>query len=226
MIANILNNVQDQYPRLAFAEQAIHSVKGTLFPQEQVFIQNAVFKRQSEFIAGRILARQAMKQLGYPEFSLPADTQRCPVWPEDIVGSISHTDHYCGAVVGASSHYRSIGLDIEQISRINKALWPVFCTRNELNNLSKLPVLKQQKHAALVFSAKESFYKCHFYLHRVFFVFQDIEIAWNWKRSRFYVSVLNKAVPLLPFSCPVGFFTLARDEVFTLTIQKTNMTTC
>jgi len=220
MMMYAFQDIGTQLPGLAFAEQSIDSVKGYIFPQERIYIQNAVLKRQQEFIAGRILARRAWKGLGFPDHVLLADDQRCPIWPEGIVGSISHSDYYCGAVVGASSSYRSIGFDIEQIAAMNFSLWPIFCTHNEQRMLHKLPALKQQEQAALIFSAKESIYKCHFQIHRFVFRFHDIEIIWNRKHSRFSFSILNKAIPPMPSSHHNGLFGVSHDHVYTIMIQK------
>lgn len=222
MMTNVFQGVRDQFPHLAYAGQSIDSVNGFVFPQELAHIQNAVIKRQREFIAGRILVRQACRRLGCPEAPVLADARRCPVWPSGMVGSISHTDEYCGAAVGLASQYQSIGFDVEQIYKVKSVLWPTFCTVNELNKISALPLSIQQKHAALVFSAKESFYKCHFQLHRLFFLFTNLEIDWNWGTSQFTISILNTNIPPLSIEKGhIGFMALDRNHVYTLVIQNT-----
>jgi 4'-phosphopantetheinyl transferase EntD len=43
-----------------------------------------------------------MDALGLPERPIPMGRDRAPVWPEGVVGSISHSDAFCLAAVARS----------------------------------------------------------------------------------------------------------------------------
>ena len=48
-------------------------------------------KRKCEFLSGRICARLAQIELGNSEiFQIRQNEDRSPIWPEDMIGSISH----------------------------------------------------------------------------------------------------------------------------------------
>lgn len=216
-MTNVLKSVWRHRPLLAWAVQQIRSVEGDIFPEEIHHVRHSVDKRMHEYRAGRILVRRASRQLGVAAFPLIPDWNRCPRWPEGIVGSISHTDETCGAVVGMSSRYHSIGFDVEEIKKVRRVLWPTFCTPVELEHISRYPSSDQQKAAALIFSAKESFFKCHFYLNRHFIRFHDIEVILCASGKRFRICCLNGDLPPFPDASTChGYYDSDRDLVFTL----------
>ena len=99
-----------------------------------------------------------------------------PSWPEGIVGSITHTDDYCAAVVARKNHCNAIGLDAESMEGITPDLYPYICTAEEHDRLRAMEFGMRAKAAALIFSAKEAFYKCQFPLTAEFLDFQDIQL--------------------------------------------------
>src|SRR5690606_7567998 len=58
----------------------------------------AVNKRQTEFLAGRLCAHEALRRLlGVP--SIPAVAEdRSPCWPSGVVGSITHGGGWAGVI--------------------------------------------------------------------------------------------------------------------------------
>jgi 4'-phosphopantetheinyl transferase EntD len=134
----------------------------SLFPEELESIRHAVPKRVGEFAAGRACARQALAGLGYRRVPLPAGPDRRPVWPNGIVGSISHTDGFCVAVAARAGCVTAIGIDVERTGRIEERIWKSICTPEELSWLRRRPPGDQPILATILFSAKESFFKCQF----------------------------------------------------------------
>jgi 4'-phosphopantetheinyl transferase EntD len=221
MITETIHNTLRDWPSVSYAGRIIDSVEGEVYPEEIEITKSCVHKRVREFSAGRILAREAWKHLGIPPAPLLRDRERCPVWPQNLVGSISHTDDYCGVIVGKASLYQGIGFDIELISRIREPLWPTFCTAREMHSIHQLPRPVQQTSAALIFSAKESFYKCHFFLYHLFFLFHALEIQLDHECGYFYVSILDRTIPSLPpEKINTGLFSMNRTHVFTVFMQK------
>jgi enterobactin synthetase component D len=126
-------------------------------------LHRAVLKRQVEFMAGRICAQQAIEALtGQKPDDIPAQPDRAPGWPPGIVGAITHTTHYAAALVASDRHYQGIGIDCEGIvSAANLNLQRHICRPQELDALQAAqPEWSPEHLLTLVFSAKESLFKC------------------------------------------------------------------
>ena len=80
-----------------------------VYPEEIAAVSNAVPKRVSEFTAGRVAARLALKQLGAPAMSVPMAPDRSPIWPPGLTGSITHTHSACLAAVAWEREVRMLG---------------------------------------------------------------------------------------------------------------------
>jgi enterobactin synthetase component D len=135
-------------------------------------------KRQTEFLAGRLCARQALQQLtGTP--TVPAvGADRAPCWPPGVVGSISHGDGWALALVGAQSHWRGLGVDIERLMSPARAarLQASILTPAELARLAQYPQAQQAWLVSLTFSLKESLFKALYPLVQQRFYFHDAEL--------------------------------------------------
>ena len=148
------------------------------FQRAAIVPPKGVAKRQSEFLAGRLCARQALQQLtGAP--TVPAvGGDRAPCWPSGVVGSISHGDGWAGAVVGRQADWRGLGLDLERLLSPARAqrLQASILTPAELQRLAQLPVEQQAWRVSLTFSLKESLFKALYPLVQQRFYFQDAEL--------------------------------------------------
>jgi 4'-phosphopantetheinyl transferase EntD len=158
------------------ASVELHTVEAAepLYPEEQAHIARAVDKRKNEFALGRTCARRALEQLGVPPLPLPARENRAVAWPEAAWGSITHADNFCAAVAALRSHVRGIGLDAEVRTRVHRKLWKQIAGASEVAWLdSARDESEQLLHAALLFSAKESFYKAQFCATEAWVGFHD-----------------------------------------------------
>ena len=123
-------------------------------------LSNAALKRKAEFVAGRVAANDALRVLGYTDFSIAIGEHRSPCWPDAVVGSISHSDDIAVAVAGAKAHWQGLGVDVQ--TRLTQddleAVNGVIATPHEHALLSLLdtPLAEQ---LTLIFSAKESVFK-------------------------------------------------------------------
>lgn len=147
-----------------------------LMPEEELLIARAVPKRQREFASGRQYARVAMDRLGIHGFPLLSGSQREPLWPEEVVGSISHSDSYCVAAVGLAQHYRGIGIDLEPDEPLNADLVDAICCPDEVLSFSDTPDIAPLVTARILFCAKESVYKCQFPITHTFLDFSDVSV--------------------------------------------------
>ncbi|MEX3072626.1 4'-phosphopantetheinyl transferase [Vibrio alginolyticus] len=147
-------------------------------PLEEKYIQKAVNKRQQEFRAGRHAARVAFKKL-IPNnvfadcLPILVGASREPVFPATISGSISHTDSICLAACALKVDVASIGIDVENNHPLDKHLFSVVYTRNEQAWLTETETIPN----ILIFSIKESLFKCLFPFVKVYFDFLDAEIT-------------------------------------------------
>lgn len=147
-----------------------------LLPAEAQFLGKAVRKRVQEFAAGRLCARLLLADFGLRDFAIEAAEDRQPVWPDSLVGSITHTAGFCAAVVAERTRLRAVGLDSEIAQSVKPELWPGICTPSEIDWLHSLPKLHRRMAATLIFSAKEAFYKCQYPLVRERLSFQDARV--------------------------------------------------
>lgn len=155
-----------------------------LAPAELQAVSAAVHSRRSEFSTSRWLARRALQELSLPSLPIPAGPARQPVWPDGAVGSISHSGTVCAAMVGRAQEYRGVGLDLELVDGLEAELADIVLAPCEPAGYREGHLLR------LVFSAKESVYKCLYPLRGVFIDFQDVQIVIDERHETF------AAVPL------------------------------
>ena len=172
-------------PEVVVRESCIANVSGHMFPEEETCVKAAVPKRRQEFLAGRCCAREALRNLGIAPVSLPCNSDRTPVWPGNIVGSITHSTHHCAAAVALNSQFASIGIDLEEVSSFDQKLLRLICTEREWSVLSVRPAPEQKTLGTLLFSAKESVYKCQYPLTGQWLGFRSVEIDFDLEAGEF-----------------------------------------
>ncbi|PAU60166.1 4'-phosphopantetheinyl transferase family protein [Pseudomonas indica] len=142
-------------------------------------IQRSVAKRQAEFLAGRLCAREAMRGLGGPAVVPALGEDRAPQWPTGFSGSITHGKGWAAAVVAQQSDWRGLGLDVEQLLTETRAerLAGEILTPAELQRLRPGQTALQ---VTLTFSLKESLFKALYPLVGKRFYFEDAELL-DWQ---------------------------------------------
>ncbi len=148
-----------------------------LLPAEAAHLGRSVPKRAQEFAAGRLCARRALREFGIADFALEVGEDRQPVWPANLVGSITHTADFCAAVVAEKRSVKAIGIDAEVAASVTEKLWPRLFLGPEIARLESLTMPQRLCAAALLFSAKEAFYKCQYSLVRQSLLFQDVMVS-------------------------------------------------
>lgn len=132
-------------------------------------------KRQQEHQAGRDCAHHVLRSFGACE-SVDVNADRSPRWPNGFVGSISHSDQTAWAVVAEAKQLLSVGVDTETIVDQPKVdVHSSIATEAEWDVASTLSFSRPATFA-LVFSAKESFYKCWYPVTESTFDFLDVEV--------------------------------------------------
>jgi len=178
-------------PEARFEAASSDDFSGTLPIEELALIERAVEKRRREFTAGRRCARRALAGIGYPVDYLLIGEQRQPLWPVDVVGSITHCPGFCGAVVAHKNKVRAIGFDAEQNERLGPELHKMILRPEEMRTIATLPATLPWDR--LTFSAKECVHKVYFPLNSYTLDFVDARIEFDVEHNRFSAEVVNPA---------------------------------
>jgi 4'-phosphopantetheinyl transferase EntD len=152
-----------------------HTVTGGLASAERDAIEGAAQTRIEQFTAGRVCSRRALARFGVAATTpILRGEDRAPIWPKGYVGSISHTDTWCAAAVARVDVIRAVGIDLEPATPLKEALWRRVCTPAERERLKALP--NSGLMGKILFSAKESVYKCQYPITSEFLGFHAVEV--------------------------------------------------
>lgn len=167
-----------------------------LHPEEAARTGSMAPKRLREYVLGRACVREGLARLGIEDFPLVNDTDRSPIWPSGIVGSLTHCRDLCAAALARRGSILSLGLDAEPLRELNTAVLERITSQREREHLATLP---EASHTGgwglLLFSAKEAFYKCYYPLTRHFLGFRDAEVAIDPAHGRFEAWLVQDESP-------------------------------
>ena len=158
--------------RSVFSESVPANVD--LYPEEERLTAQMVERRLQEFQHGRSCARLALSMLGQPPGPVGRGKHREPLWPAGFIGSISHAGDHAAAAVAATDLFLGIGLDMEFADPIEDGLIASICRPEEIGCVDDSEDIGYR--AKLLFSIKESIYKCMWPLIREFIDFTEIEV--------------------------------------------------
>ncbi len=148
-----------------------------LHPDEALHVRGSAPKRIAEFASGRACARAALAELSITNVAVLAGADREPLWPAGIVGSITHTGDFCAAAVARSTQVLALGIDAESRTAVRRELWRHIMSIEERTWLARLPAARGIELGTVVFSAKESFFKCQYPLTREWVGFNDVNVT-------------------------------------------------
>lgn len=148
-----------------------------LFPEEHATLERAVTKRRREFTTVRMLARQALVELGVPVTPILPGLRGAPGWPVGVVGSMTHCDGYRASAVARRSALVTVGIDAEPHAPLPDGVHDLVARPEEQQLLQQLageaPTVAWDR---LLFSAKESVYKAWFPLTRRWLDFSEASV--------------------------------------------------
>ncbi len=172
-----MSRIAPLFPADVLCEDATpdHASVDDLFPAERALVARAVDRRKREFAAARACARRALGRFGFAPAPLLNAEDRAPIWPEGIVGSITHTHGYCAVAVARWERVASVGVDVETAAPMDEPIWRRVLTDREITRITASGRTPAEM-GRLYFSAKEAFYKCQYPLTRTFLGFHDAEI--------------------------------------------------
>lgn len=172
-----------------------------LLEEERACISRATDRRIENFAAGRLCARAALLELGFPESPLLPGPDGVPTWPPGVMGTISHTKGYSVAVVGLSSKFAGLGVDAER-ARLMTPLWPSVFSPKEIAFLDTLDGARQAQMSTVMFTAKEAWFKCKYPFTHSWLGFKQVEIGLT--DETFHVTLCERVNLYLPASRPAS----------------------
>ncbi|MBT3236403.1 MAG: 4'-phosphopantetheinyl transferase superfamily protein [Bdellovibrionales bacterium] len=147
--------------------------------------------RQQEFLYGRLcVARASLLLAGSERWDILMGENRAPIWPEDIVGAISHGANLAAAALAYSDDLLGLGIDIEARGRLKDGISRMITNPSDLQNCSGIT---QEDLLTLIFSAKESLYKALYPQVRSFFGFETASLVeLDLKQQRFTLRLISQ----------------------------------
>ncbi len=149
-----------------------------LLPVEAAAVANAVPVRRAEFTTVRVCARRALARLGLPPVPLPPGGNRAPVWPEGIVGSMTHCAGYRAAAVARADRILALGIDAEPHEPLPDGVLDLVASPAEQEHLTAASRDHPDRHwDRILFSAKESVYKAWYPHAQRWLGFEDVDLV-------------------------------------------------
>jgi len=131
--------------------------------------------RKAEFLLGRWCASKAYeKSTTRPLSNLEIGKMRNPIWPQNILGAVTHNENWVMAAVSNCQKLKGLGIDIEVKDRVKPEIERMIMTSQDLN---KIDGLTHNELLTLIFSAKESLYKALFPQVQKFFGFEAAAVT-------------------------------------------------
>jgi 4'-phosphopantetheinyl transferase EntD len=190
--------------------------EAALLPEEAAVLGNVTDKRRADFTAGRHCARIALGALGFPSTPILVGPSRMPVWPPELVGSISHCSGCCVVAVGRRRHFLTIGIDVEMNHPLPDGVVDIVALEEERRCLG---ALRRDSVCwdCVLFSAKESVYKAWFPITRRWLGFEDAIVRLTPDRRSFQAQVLipGPVVDGRVLTTFTGMFDVTGDRVLT-----------
>ncbi len=156
----------------------------------------AIDARRDELRLGRAAARAALETLGRPPAPILRGPHREPLWPDGIVGSITHADGLAVAALAEQHRCAGIGIDLEHRDRFFPELVQHVAFADEREWLASLTDRARADSAVALFSAKEAIFKAVFPIVGVWFGFEAARL--RSVEGGFEGEVVAGSVPGLP----------------------------
>ena len=191
-----------------------------LLPDEVEAVRHAGSRRRQEFAAGRTCARIALNRIGLLQYPIPRGPDRLPRWPSGIVGSITHSADYCAAAIGVRPRILGLGIDAEENEPLTTQETDLVCSASELRRAAQASLPDGTSVAKLIFSAKESFFKCYYPLVGQFLEFSDVTVSIIGD-NRFVAELATASAPALLGSrqCE-GRFLVRQNHILTAVVLR------
>ena len=157
--------------------------------EEEALGARAIQRRRTFFTLGRAAARDAMAELGFAAAAIGRGSGGEPLWPDGLVGAITHAGDLAIALVGRRSDYVGLGVDVEELSRgPSPRAARLICRPSEMEWVDPGGGTER---LAMLFSAKEAIFKALYPIEQVWLGFGDAELSWRAERCAFEARILK-----------------------------------
>jgi enterobactin synthetase component D len=194
---------------------------GIIVPES---LARAVPKRRVEYCAGRYCAREALRACSptNADRTIGSGSHGEPLWPSGVVGAITHTHEFASAAVARSDQALAIGLDAERVTKLSAEVLEHIALPGEVPALARLAQMNAESVASLVFSAKETLFKCLYAEVGRYFDFRDAIVeALDAASGAFSVRLLVSLTPrLVEGTSFAGRFALGDGRVYTAIVVE------
>jgi 4'-phosphopantetheinyl transferase EntD len=180
-------------PQTVACSEQIGEFSGRLLRgEEEALGLNAVMSRRNSFTAGRTCARQALKAIGMPEVPIPRGQRGEPIWPNGIVGSITHCKGYCATAVAHNRDALALGIDAEANEALPSNVLDTIALKAEIDWIQRARK-SPCNWDTLLFSIKESVYKAWYPVVHCWLDFEQVLVAIYPETSSFNARILSPA---------------------------------
>ena len=159
-----------------------------ILPEEQAIAESfGSQKRRAEFTLGRGFAHEALSRFGLESEPILRNPEtREPCWPDSVWGSITHSAGFAAVAVGLKKEINGVGIDLESFSRsVDFNIRRHVCVDSELELLESLPIKQADRALRIIFSAKESIFKCLYPGTKTYLTFKDAAVSVNETEKKF-----------------------------------------
>jgi 4'-phosphopantetheinyl transferase EntD len=189
-------------PEVAVAEAFDDPPGLRLYEEEESCVARAVDSRRREFTTGRHCARVALTRLGLGPSPISKGECGAPLWPNGVVGSITHCAGYRAAAVARTADLVTIGIDAEPNEPLPAGVFALISLPREQ---ARLPALAASVPGVcwdrLLFSAKESVYKAWFPLTGTWLDFDGADIVIDPATATFAACLLAPGLTIAGRPC-------------------------
>ena len=156
----------------------------------------AMPRRRAEYAAGRACARAALVRLDVKPAPILSGAGGEPVWPQGLVGSLTHCEGYAAAVAARAGTIAALGIDAEPNHALPTGVLADIATPDEQAGLARLPAGPGVHWDRLLFSAKEAAFKAWYPLNRVRLPFAAAAVSVDPYRGTFGVQLASGGPPM------------------------------
>ena len=178
---------------------------------ERTYLENVSQNRKREFIAGRFCAHEAMMLASMPPENIHIGGKGEPIWPSNVVGSITHSHGYAAAAVARKSDIMSVGLDAEIDEPLSSKALQRISNHQEEEWAKTVGGALVQHPGKVLFSAKEATYKAWYPITQEWLGFKEVLINFHDQGNTFTVHI-QKNRPIREMH---GKYTIRKDVIVT-----------
>lgn len=153
-LAGNIEGVDIHYHTLDISTEQLEEYTSVLPPLDMAGFPAEKKKR---FVLGRLCAQTNLAET----YAIDRSEFGFPLFPDSLVGSISHSKDFAIAAVASRENFTALGIDIERLitpSRLSVIIKKIF-TKEEFEYLQTFSPERTLEVATVAFSAKESLYK-------------------------------------------------------------------